>query len=183
MVVSWPRAEARDRGRITKGQANARARSVASDPWSVCAWWVFFERGVSALVLHFSIICDVQLKFPEGRTENRPTGPPRAPWSFTSQFWHAAGFSPLSLEVQDKAGHKSHERRGRAQFRREKERCLCCFCTSTYTKPNQTFTPHRGSCPLSLDIYPSPRGDLCTDERKWVTCRESTSMSHGLEFV
>lgn len=125
----------------------------------------------------------VQLKFPEGRTENKTAGP-RAPWSVMSQFWDATGFSPLNLEVQDKAGHKSHERRGGTRFRREKERCLCCCCTSTYTRiPNQTFTPHHGSCPLSLDIYPFPRGNLCTDERKWVPCRESTSMSHGLEFV
>lgn len=49
--------------------------------------------------------------------------------------------------------------------------------------PNQTLTPRRGSCPLSLDIHPSPRGDLCTDERKWVTYRESISMSRGLKIV
>lgn len=49
--------------------------------------------------------------------------------------------------------------------------------------PNQIFTPHHGSCPLSLDIHPSPGGDLCTDERKWVMCRESISMLRGLKFV
>jgi len=137
VVVLWPGAEARDRGRITNGQASAGARSVASDPWRVCVWWMFSERGVLAFVLHFSIICNVQLKFPEGRTKNKPTGPQRAPWSFTSQFWDAAGFSPLTLGVQGKAGHQSHERRRGARFRREKERFLCCCCTSMYqTKPD-----------------------------------------------
>lgn len=37
---------------------------------------------------------------------------------------------------------------------------------------NKTFTSRRRGCPLSLDIYTFPRGDLCTDEGKWVTCRK-----------
>ena len=73
---------------------------------------MFSERGALAFVLRFSIICSVQLKFPEGRTGNKPAGSQRAPWSFTSRFWDAAGLSPLSLEVQDKAGRKGRERRG-----------------------------------------------------------------------
>lgn len=100
-------------------------------------WWTFSECGVLAFVLHFSIICCVQLKFPEGRTENQPTGSQRALWSFTSEFWDAAGFSPLNLEVQDKAGHKSHERREGARCRWEKERFLC-GCRIQVCIPNQT---------------------------------------------
>lgn len=72
----------------------------------------------------------VQLKFPEGRTKNTIAGQ-RFLCFFTSQSWDATGLSPLTLEVQDTAGHKSRGRSGGARFSREKERGLCCRYTST----------------------------------------------------
>lgn len=74
----------------------------------------------------------VQLNFPEGRTKNTAAGQ-RLLWFFPSQLWDVTGLSPLTLEVQDTAGHKSHERSGGARFSREEECGLCGCCTSPST--------------------------------------------------
>lgn len=163
VVVSWPSTEAWRPGKNNEGSAHMGISSAASDPCSVCTWWVF--SGALSFVLPFSIVFSTA-EIPRGQNQEQNCGA-EAPVVFMSQFWDTTGFSPLTLEVQDTAGHKSQERRGGTELSREKEcdLCRCCTSTSTETRP---FPPHHGSCPSSLDICLFPRGNFCTDARKWV---------------
>jgi hypothetical protein len=69
------------------------------------------ECGVLSFVLHFFYYFWYSRNSQRAEPRTKPLGQ-RTLWFFTLQFWDSARFSPLTLEVQDTAGHKSHERRG-----------------------------------------------------------------------
>lgn len=76
----------------------------------VCVQWMFAECGFCRVCCIFLLFL-VQLKFPEGRTEDTTTGP-RTLCVFTARFLDTPGSSPLISEVHHSAGHKSYEQRG-----------------------------------------------------------------------
>lgn len=71
---------------------------------------MFAECGFCCVCCIFLLFL-VQLKYPEGRTENTTTGP-RTLWVFTPWSLDTPGSSPLISEVHDSSGHKSYEERG-----------------------------------------------------------------------
>lgn len=122
-AVSGPSKEARRPGR-RRGAGPRGCPLCSSGPRSVCVGWMFAECGSSRVRCIFLLFL-VQLKFPEGRTENKTTGP-RTLCLFTPPFWAATGSGPLVSEAPRSAGQQSPERRRGAVPRKKGPLRLSC---------------------------------------------------------
>lgn len=177
MVVSWPSTEAPRSRRNNEGQTHLGASSAASHPRSVCVWRVFSECGVFLFALHFPVIFSAA-EIPRGQNQEHNR------WAKVPVLLHVTVLG----RHRTQSSNFGSSRHSWAQKPWEKWGSTVQQGEGTgpllplYVYRTRPFPPHHGSCPLSLDISPFPRGDFCTDERKWVPCRESTSMSHGLSL-
>lgn len=123
-------------------------------------------------VAFFSVIFSAA-EIPRGQSQERGHG------AEDPVVLHATALGPLILEVQDTAGHKSHARRGGARSRREEERGPRGRRRATSRARRDLSLPTPDAVLRHWTSTPS-RGATSV---QWVTCRESTSMSHALKFV